>query len=90
MERGAADGSHQIRWRKPELTAQAWIGCTVNFRSITTMSYYKNRYGFKFGDFPESDAWGSSVISLPFYPGLTAEEQDAVIASVMHNLEELT
>lgn len=66
------------------------IGCTVNFRSITTMSYYKNRYGFKYGDFPESDAWGSSVISLPFYPGLTAEEQDAVIASVMHNLEELT
>jgi dTDP-4-amino-4,6-dideoxygalactose transaminase len=66
------------------------IGCTVNFRSIPTMSYYKNKYGFKFGDFPESDTWGSGVISLPFFPGLTSDEQDTVIASVKRNLEELT
>jgi UDP-4-amino-4-deoxy-L-arabinose-oxoglutarate aminotransferase len=58
------------------------IGATVNYRAIHTLTFYKEKYGFKPSDFPNANAWGESAISLPLYPSLTFAEQDYVIETV--------
>jgi len=58
------------------------IGATVNYRAIHTLTYYKEKYGFKADDFPNANAWGQSAISLPLYPSLSLEEQDYVIETI--------
>ena len=67
----------------------AGIGCAVNFRSVPTMTYYRESYGYTAAHFPISETWGSGVISLPLFPGLTAQEQSYVIDVVKRELASL-
>jgi dTDP-4-amino-4,6-dideoxygalactose transaminase len=61
------------------LLSERKIGCTVNFRSVPTLTYYAERYGYTPKDFPVSYEWGAGTMSLPFYPSLSPEKQDYVI-----------
>jgi dTDP-4-amino-4,6-dideoxygalactose transaminase len=38
--------------------------------------------GYKAGDFPESEAAGLEVLSLPIYPELTEEQQRSIVAAI--------
>jgi UDP-4-amino-4-deoxy-L-arabinose-oxoglutarate aminotransferase len=58
------------------------IGVAVNYRSVPTLTFYREKYGYTAEQFPVSYAWGESTITLPTYPGLTEEEIDAVIAAL--------
>lgn len=62
------------------------IGCTVNYRSVPTLSFYRERYGFGPGFAPVSEAWGNATISLPLYPTLSEEAQGEVIEAVSRTL----
>jgi UDP-2-acetamido-2-deoxy-ribo-hexuluronate aminotransferase len=44
-------------------------------------------FGFKYGDFPESERAAAEVISLPMHPFLTEEEQDRVVSAVIGALK---
>lgn len=55
------------------------IGVAVNFRPIHYMSYYKKKYGYKKGMYPNAEYIGDATISLPFYPKVTKEEIQRVI-----------
>lgn len=55
------------------------IGVAVNFRSVPTMTYYRNKYGYNASDFPVAHEWGEGTITLPFYPSLRDEELGHVI-----------
>ncbi len=58
------------------------VGVAVNYRSIHTLTYFRETYGFKTMDFPIAHHIGESTISLPLYPKLTDSEVDYVIESV--------
>lgn len=58
---------------------EAQIGTTVNYRAVTTMDFYKNRYGFKSGDFKNSENWGDGTLSLPLFPAMKEPEQNYVL-----------
>ncbi len=58
------------------------IGVSINFHPLHLMTYYRNRFGYREGMFPEAEEIGSRTISLPFYPRLTEEELDYVIDNV--------
>lgn len=59
------------------------ISVAVNYRSVPTLTYYRRKYGYTPGDFPVSYAWGAGTITLPLFPGLRREEQEAVIDAVL-------
>jgi dTDP-4-amino-4,6-dideoxygalactose transaminase len=61
---------------------QKGIGVAVNYRAVHLLKYYRERFGYKDGDFPVAEAIGKSTISLPLYPTLTKEEQDYVIKNI--------
>lgn len=49
------------------------IECVVNYRPIHMMSYFRDRYGFKAGAFPNAERIGEETLSLPFYPTMPDE-----------------
>jgi UDP-4-amino-4,6-dideoxy-N-acetyl-beta-L-altrosamine transaminase len=58
------------------------VGVNVHYIPIHLQPYYRTRFGFKDGDFPESERYYRRAISLPLFPGLTEEKQDYVISSL--------
>lgn len=68
------------------LLAERKIGCTVNYRSVPTLSYYSNKYGYRPEDFPVSYEWGSGAVTLPLYPSLSRDEQDYVIGVIRNDV----
>lgn len=58
------------------------IGVAVNYRAIHLLRYYREKYGFQRGMFPNAEKIGDSTITLPLYPLLKDEEIDYVIKTV--------
>jgi dTDP-4-amino-4,6-dideoxygalactose transaminase len=58
------------------------IGCVVNYRAIHLLKYFRERYGYKPGDFPAAEMIGDGTISLPFYPGMPPSDVDYVVESL--------
>lgn len=58
------------------------IGVAVNYRAVHLLSYFRERFGFSGGEFPEAEQIGDRTLSLPFYPALPDDDQDRVIAAV--------
>ena len=56
------------------------IFVTVNFRSITELSYYKKKY--KKTNCPMSEKWGKEQISLPFHAKITEDEIKTVCSAI--------
>jgi len=50
----------------------------VNYRAIHLLSYFRERYGFRRGQFPHAEKIGDSTLSLPFYPNMPLEHADRV------------
>ena len=57
------------------------IGVNVHYIPVHTQPYYI-KFGFKWGDFPNSEAYYRRAISLPMFPGLERQQQDFVIERV--------
>ena len=57
------------------------IGVNVHYIPVHTHPYYEEM-GFKFGDFPISEAYYSKAISLPLFPQLSFDDQDKVILAL--------
>ncbi|MCB9554677.1 MAG: DegT/DnrJ/EryC1/StrS family aminotransferase [Deltaproteobacteria bacterium] len=58
------------------------IGVAVNYRAIHLMRYYKERFGYKAGMFPEAERIGASTITLPLFALLPDPQVDQVIDAV--------
>ena len=65
------------------------IGATVNYRSVTSMNYYKSKYGFLGTEFPSSLNWGEGTLSIPLFPGMTDSEQEYVIEVLLNKVQPL-
>jgi UDP-4-amino-4,6-dideoxy-N-acetyl-beta-L-altrosamine transaminase len=56
----------------------AGIGVQLHYSPVHLQPYYRHM-GFKEGQFPEAEAYATSAISLPLYPGLEVEDQGKVV-----------
>jgi UDP-4-amino-4-deoxy-L-arabinose-oxoglutarate aminotransferase len=54
------------------------ISVMVNYRAIHLLTYYRNAFGFREGDFPIAEKIGDASLSLPFYPNMPREHVDNV------------
>jgi len=58
------------------------IGVAVNFRPIPLLTYWRERFGYREGMFPNAERLGASTITLPLYPRLLHASQDRVVEAV--------
>ena len=54
----------------------------VHYIPVHLLSYYKDRYGFKRGDFPVVENFYDRAVSIPLYPSLTDSEVDKVVKDI--------
>ena len=59
------------------------IGTSVHFIPVHLHPYYRDRFGFKRGDFPVAEAAYDAEISLPIYPRMTDADVQDVIDAVL-------
>ena len=55
------------------------IGSIIHYPIPPHLSQAYEYLGFREGDFPISETYGNTVLSIPLYNGMTKEEQDIVI-----------
>lgn len=65
-----------------ELMGEANIGTSVHFIPVHLMSYYRENFGYKEGDFPVAESYFNTILSLPLYPKMTDEDVQDVINAV--------
>jgi dTDP-4-amino-4,6-dideoxygalactose transaminase len=58
------------------------IGTGLHYRAVHLYPYYRERFGFKPGDFPVAESIGDRIVSLPLFPTMTETEQDRVVAAM--------
>ncbi|MDC0235171.1 UDP-4-amino-4,6-dideoxy-N-acetyl-beta-L-altrosamine transaminase [Candidatus Marinimicrobia bacterium] len=54
----------------------------VHYIPVHLLSYYKNRYGHKKGDFPIAERYYDQTISIPLYPSLSDSEVEKVVEDI--------
>jgi UDP-4-amino-4,6-dideoxy-N-acetyl-beta-L-altrosamine transaminase len=57
------------------------VGVNVHYIPVHRQPYFE-KMGFARGDFPEAERYYSEAISLPMFPTLTANEQQAVVGAL--------
>ena len=58
------------------------IGTSVHFIPLHLHPYYRETFGFGWGDFPNAEDAYKRAISLPLYPEMTPEDVEDVIRAV--------
>ena len=66
---------------------QQGIGTGIHYRALHLHQYYRETFGYRRGDFPNSEWISDRTLSLPLSPKLTGEDVDSVIFAVRHTLE---
>ena len=66
-----------------EILAKQGISTKPYLPSIHLFSFYKNKFGFKRGDFPISEAVSDTSLALPFYIGLKDQDIKHIVAKVI-------
>ena len=61
---------------------EAGIGVGLHFTPVHLHKYYAEKYGFRRGDLPVSEAAGETILSLPLYPRLTPKDQERVVDAI--------
>jgi perosamine synthetase len=65
------------------------IGCNNYFAPIHLQQFYRERFGFRPGQFPITEHVAARTIALPFFNTLTREQVQAVAASLRRAFREL-
>jgi len=58
------------------------VECSAYFQPIHLMKFYKEKFGFKQGDFPVCESIAKTTIALPFYTSMRTEDIDYVCRQV--------
>jgi UDP-4-amino-4-deoxy-L-arabinose-oxoglutarate aminotransferase len=62
------------------------VGATVNYRSVTTMNFYKQKYQLQSNTYDASETWGNGTLTIPLFENMKAEEQDYVIDILLNEI----
>lgn len=58
------------------------IGIGLHYSAAHLFTFYREKFGYKQGDFPKCEDICSRIVSLPLFPSMTIEDQDRVLAAM--------
>lgn len=58
------------------------IGTGFHYDAVHLFSYYRNNFGYKQGDFPNTESIAQRIVSLPLFPSMTDNEFDRTIEAM--------
>jgi len=63
------------------------IGIGIHFRNLHLQQCYREKYGYRRGDFPVAERASDRIISLPLYPRLTPDDVQDVANAVIKTVK---
>lgn len=63
------------------------VSVVVNYRPVHLLTYFKDTFGFRSGNFPVAEHIGDTTLSLPLYPSMTESQVDYVADTLRLLLE---
>jgi perosamine synthetase len=63
------------------------IGASVHYMPLHLHPYYREKYGYKAGDFPVSEKLFSECLSLPIYPGLSDSQIEKIANTLIKTIK---
>ncbi len=66
------------------------VSASVHFIPLHLQPYYQKQFGYKTGDYPQSECEYTRCLSLPIFPGMSDEEIDYVIQVVSDIVQQWT
>jgi dTDP-4-amino-4,6-dideoxygalactose transaminase len=84
VEPAAAEEGHEATARDQVLRAlhDAGVGAGIHYPVPIHLQGAFAHLGHRRGDFPAAEAAADRIISLPLYPGITADQQERVAAAL--------
>ena len=79
-------GGNKSRLEVFESMRNGEIGVNVHYIPVHLQPYYREKFGFRVGDFPEAERYYAQALTLPLYPGLTTDAQSRVVATLVESL----
>ena len=58
------------------------IGVQVHYMPLHLHSFYKNKFGYKKGDFPIAEKYYNGAITLPLFPKMTNREVGYIVKTI--------
>lgn len=77
----------QDRERVAEGLQQRNVGCGFHYPTPVHRQPVYQGLGYEQGSLPNAEAYAAECLSLPMFPGITAEQQDHVVASLRDVME---
>ena len=71
------------RTRLISAAAERGVQVQIGTVGIPFTSYYREKYGIAVGRFPVTETWIGRHLSLPLYPGISREQQQTVVSTVL-------
>jgi dTDP-4-amino-4,6-dideoxygalactose transaminase len=58
------------------------IGIGVHYAPVHLFRYYRERFGYRAGQFPAEESLGARIVSLPLFPGMRETDLERVVAAL--------
>lgn len=58
------------------------IGVQVHYIPVHLQPYYRDKFGYKYGDYPNAEDYYKSTITIPLYPAMEAHEIEHVVDTI--------
>lgn len=69
-----------------ELRARG-IGVHVHYIPLHLQPYYREKFGYKRGDFPEAEAFYDAALTIPLFPAMSDAECERVITTILETVD---
>lgn len=79
--------SPEIRDKLTQFLKENNVGTTPYYHPVHMFSYYRDKYNYKQGDFPNAEMVGTRSLCIPLYPSLSEEKQMYVISKIKEFFE---
>jgi dTDP-4-amino-4,6-dideoxygalactose transaminase len=58
------------------------IGANVHYVPVHTLRYYRERFGYRGGEYPVAESASEGLVTLPLFPGMSDEDVSDVVTAV--------
>ena len=59
------------------------IGVNVHYIPVHTQPFYRQHFGYNWGDYPRAEEYYKHALSIPLFPRMSDEDVDRVITSIL-------
>ncbi len=65
-----------------ELMRKRNVDVRYHYPAIHTYKFYREKFGYKLGQFPKAEKISKEIVSLPLFPRMTYSDQDMVVSAI--------